>query len=107
VIPTVTPTGTTPATTSNNPPTSTGTGGTETPTSSSGVAGARTQGGSVGAVHVAANASTEVKPLHGKLPFTGLSLVTLVLLAAALASLGLFLRAVGRALDSRRRRAAA
>jgi hypothetical protein len=100
-----------PVTTATNTPTNTvvdttQTGGTtETPTDGAGVAGARTQGGRVGAVHVAANASTQKKALHGKLPFTGFSLAALVLLAAALAAFGLFLRAVQRTADARRRQA--
>jgi hypothetical protein len=82
------------------------TGGTNaSETDGAGVLGARAQGGRVGAVHVAANAATGAKSAHGKLPFTGLSLGFLVLLAAALAALGLFARAGERAL--RRRRATA
>ena len=68
------------------------------------MAGATTQGGRVGAVHVEASADTAKKALHGKLPFTGFSLAALVLLAVALAALGLFLRAGERAVEWRRRR---
>ena len=109
VIPPVVPPVVPPVTTATNTPTTNtpvSTGGTEIPTDGAGVLGARTQGGRVGAVHVAANAGTEAKAAHGKLPFTGLSLAALVLLAVALAALGLFLRAGERAVEWRRRRIA-